>query len=455
MVFSSAIFVFQFLAILLFVYYIVDVRYRNLVLLCASILFYAWGEPKYVILMLASILVNYCLGIFIEIKPRWGKPCLVLTVVYNIGVLFIFKYFNFSVDFFSKLTGVSITVPQIALPIGISFFTFQIMSYVIDVYRGKVRAQRNVLNLALYISLFPQLIAGPIVRYVDVEKQIAVRQTSWEKFYEGTIRFCIGFSKKVLIADQLDSLVKIVFEGSYPSLLGNWVGIIAYALQIYFDFSGYSDMAIGMGKMFGFDFLENFNYPYVSKSIKEFWRRWHISLSGWFRDYLYIPLGGSRNGTAKTYINLLIVFLLTGLWHGASFTFIAWGLFHGLFLIIERIGFHKMLEKTPSIVQRLYTILIVLIGWVFFRADGLKAAMIYIRGMFIPYGHDLINLRFLMNTKDVFCIIAGIIFCIPHRKAMEKLKSGSIFSVCILMLLILALCYMVGSGYSPFLYFRF
>lgn len=455
MVFSSAIFLFQFLAILLLVYYFVDNRWKNLVLLVASVLFYAWGEPKYVILMLVSILVNYWLGVFIEIWPRWRKFCLVSAVVYNIGILFIFKYLNFGVDVIERFTGVSITVPQIALPIGISFFTFQIMSYVIDVYMGRVRAQRNILNLALYISLFPQLIAGPIVRYVDVDKQIAVRQTSCEKFYEGTIRFCIGFAKKVLIADQLGPLVDSVFAGAYPSLLGHWVGMLAYTLQIYFDFSGYSDMAIGMGKMFGFDFLENFNYPYISKSVQEFWRRWHISLSSWFRDYLYIPLGGSRKGAVRTYINLLIVFFLTGLWHGASFNFIAWGLFHVLFLIIERIGFHKILEKLPPAVQHIYTILIVMIGWIFFRADGLKAAITYIGGMFVPYGQDVINLGLLINAKYVFCIIAGIFFSVPHKKIMEKMKNGSAFGVLAILMFVLALCYMVGSGYSPFLYFRF
>lgn len=320
---------------------------------------------------------------------------------------------------------------------------------------GRVRAQRDILNLALYISLFPQLIAGPIVRYVDVEKQIAARQTSREKFYEGTIRFCIGFSKKVLIADQLAPLVDTVYSGAYPSVFGHWVGILAYTLQIYFDFSGYSDMAIGMGKMFGFDFLENFNYPYISKSIKEFWRRWHISLSSWFRDYLYIPLGGSRNGTFKTYINLLIVFFLTGLWHGASFNFIAWGLFHGCFLILERIGFHKVLEKLPAIVQHIYTVFVVMIGWVFFRADSLGAAIAYIGGMFMPYGQDVINLRLLVDGKYILCIIAGIFFSAPHGKFLEKIKNGGISSVLVILLFILALCYMIGSGYSPFLYFRF
>ena len=306
MVFSSSVFLFQFLPLLLFLYYFAKDRYRNLVLLVASLAFYAWGEPKNIFLMLLSVFVNYWIGILLDKFRRLDKLLLTIAVIYNLGILYIFKYLNFSVDTLNRVTGAALTIPKIALPIGISFFTFQIMSYVIDVYRKEVEVQKNILDLALYISLFPQLIAGPIVRYVDVKNQIAQRGTSWEKFHAGVIRFAIGFSKKVLIADQLSSLVDTVFAGKYPSLWGHWVGILAYTLQIYFDFSGYSDMAIGMGKMFGFDFLENFNYPYISRSIKEFWRRWHISLSTWFRDYLYIPLGGSRKGKARTYVNLLI-----------------------------------------------------------------------------------------------------------------------------------------------------
>lgn len=459
MVFSSAIFLFGFLPVLLFLYYFAHVRYRNFILLTASILFYAWGEPKYVFLMLLSILVNYCLGILIERFRKKGKLILAAAIAYNLGILFIFKYLNFAVDTIGKVTGQSLPVPAIALPIGISFFTFQIMSYVIDVYRKQAKVQKNILNLALYISLFPQLIAGPIVRYIDVEEQIRNRTLSTEKFHDGVLRFSIGFSKKVLMADQLAPYVNTVFSGAHPSLLGNWAGILAYTLQIYFDFSGYSDMAIGLGKMFGFDFLENFNYPYISKSIREFWRRWHISLSSWFRDYLYIPLGGSRRGRNRTYLNLLIVFFLTGLWHGASFNFIIWGLFYAVFLIAERTKLGKLLEKLPQAFQHIYALLIIMLGWVLFRADDLGQAIRYIKGMFVPHGMDIANFAVNMNAQYAFCIIVGVFFSIPHKlfaERLEKLRFGNgLYSVSVILVFILAICYMLGSGYSPFLYFRF
>ena len=367
MVFSSSLFLFGFLPVVLAIYFFSHNRYRNLVLLIASLFFYAWGEPRNVLVMLASILINYLLGLGIEKASKQKKLFLILSVLYNIGVLFYFKYLNFAGSIWESLTGQTLNMKTIVLPIGISFFTFQIMSYVIDVYRGNVPAQKNLINLALYISLFPQLIAGPIVRYIDVEAQIKQRESTWDGAYVGVKRFAIGFAKKVLIADQLATLADTVFAGgNYPSMLSHWIGIIAYTLQIYYDFSGYSDMAIGLGKIFGFDFLENFNYPYISRSIKEFWRRWHISLSSWFRDYLYIPLGGNRKGKVRTYINLIIVFFVTGLWHGASFNFIVWGLYYAVFLVIERLGFGKRLEKLPRIIQHVYTLLVVVIGWVFF-----------------------------------------------------------------------------------------
>jgi len=460
MVFSSALFLFGFLPILLLIYYFANHRYQNLVLLVASIVFYAWGEPKYVFLMLFSILVNFFLGLFIERTQKLNKLFLITALIFDLGILFVFKYLNFAVDSLNLLAGTSVIVPEIALPIGISFFTFQIMSYVIDVYRKNAAAQKNILNLALYISLFPQLIAGPIVRYVDIEEQICNRRTSAEKFTDGIIRFSIGFSKKILIADQLSTYVDTIFSGVYPSMLGNWVGILAYTIQIYFDFSGYSDMAIGLGKMFGFDFLENFNYPYISKSIKEFWRRWHISLSSWFRDYLYIPLGGSRQGTARTYFNLLVVFALTGLWHGASANFIVWGIFYAVFLIAERMGLEKLLKRLPQGVQHLYTLLIVMFGWVFFRAENLGHAIEFIKGMFVPHGMDLANFAVNMNPQYAFCLLAGIFFSFPHEKlkmGLRKLKilPNHICDISVFSIFLLAICYMIGSGYSPFLYFRF
>lgn len=459
MVFSSSVFLFGFLPVLLAVYFIAAERYRNAILFLASLFFYAWGEPRNIAIMLLSIAVNYALGFVVEKDWKFKRAGLVVAVAYNLGMLFVFKYLNFVVDTFNQLSGSAIAIRQIALPIGISFYTFQIMSYVIDVYRGGVRAQRNILDLGLYISLFPQLIAGPIVRYVDVEKRIGERTTTWEMAREGVIRFMVGFSKKILIADQLSTLVDTVFAGQHPSLIANWIGIVAYALQIFFDFSGYSDMAIGLGKLFGFDFLENFNYPYISQSIQEFWRRWHISLSSWFRDYLYIPLGGSRRGAARTYVNLLIVFFLTGLWHGASFNFIAWGLFYAVFLIVERLGFKRVLEKLPRAVRHLYALLVILIGWVLFRADSLGAAVGYLRGMFVPAGRDMANFAFIMNRQYWFFLIAGIVLSIPHPKLQASARGSAAARAVSELLLVLvfgvAICYMVGSGYSPFLYFRF
>lgn len=458
MVFSSSIFLFVFLPVVFLLYFVSADKYRNVILLLASLFFYSWGEPKNILVMLASILINYCMGFLVEKNKTRRKLFLVLSVIYNLGVLFIFKYLNFTVDTINTVFGGNIKIRQILLPIGISFYTFQIMSYVIDVYRGNAKVQKNIINLALYVSLFPQLIAGPIVRYVDIEKQLNERKTTWEYAYAGIMRFSIGFSKKVLIADQLAKLADTVFGGQYPSAFLNWAGIIAYALQIFFDFSGYSDMAIGLGKIFGFDFNENFNYPYISKSIQEFWRRWHISLSTWFRDYLYIPLGGSRAGNVRTYINLLIVFFMTGLWHGASFNFIVWGLFYAVFLIIERLGLAEQLKKIPAVFSHIYALLVILIGWVFFRADNLTAAVEYIKGMFTLSGSDWTNFRFIM-TSEYWCLLAaGIIFSIPHTKIVEKLKTSTgeiIYQTGVMMVFLLAVCYMVGSGYSPFLYFRF
>ena len=458
MVFSSSIFLFLFLPITLFSYYIMPAKGKNIVLLIASLFFYAWGEPVYVFLMLLSIGVNYALGLRIERENAQKRIFLILAVAYDLAVLFLFKYLNFTVGIINRIAHTSFET-NVALPIGISFYTFQIMSYIIDVYRGNVKAQRSILDLALYVSLFPQLIAGPIVRYVDVEKQIAERSTSWEKAEEGAVRFAVGFSKKVLIADRLSSLVETAFSGSCPSILVNWVGILAYTLQIYFDFSGYSDMAIGLGKFFGFEFLENFNYPYISRSIQEFWRRWHISLSSWFRDYLYIPLGGSRKGEFRTYVNYVVVFFLTGLWHGASFNFIVWGLYYVVFLIIERLGWNRILKKLPVFLQHVYAFLIIMIGWVFFRADTLTAAVQYIKGMFSLSGKDVPYLIFVMNREYWFLLAAGIALSVPYPRIKRWLyaKRGGLVirDSLVILCFLLAICCMVGTGYSPFLYFRF
>lgn len=409
--------------------------------------------------MLFSIVINYALGFLVEKEWKLKKLFLVMAVVVNLGLLFYFKYTNFALDTFSKIARVNVTLKDIALPIGISFYTFQIMSYVIDVYRGNVKAQRNIVKLALYIALFPQLIAGPIVRYVDIEKQINNRIVNVSGVYNGIIRFMIGFSKKVLIADQLSSFVGVAFEGSRNSILIKWVGIIAYTLQIYYDFSGYSDMAIGLGKMLGFDFLENFSFPYISETIQEFWRRWHISLGSWFRDYLYIPLGGNRKGKVRTYINLIIVFMLTGFWHGASFNFIAWGLYYAFFLVIERLGFSKVLNKLPKAFRHIYSVIVVMFGWILFRAEGLKNALIYIKDMFVLHGDDFRNFAIEISPSIIFWIVVGIIFAIPYpwikTKIEEKNALKIVRDVVLMVVFLIAISFMVGSGYSPFLYFRF
>ncbi len=461
MVFSTPIFLFLFLPAVLVLNYIIPKKYiaaKNVVLLIASLFFYAWGEPKNVLLMLLSIAVNYVCGLLLgrfDSDEKKRKVVLWASVVFNLGLLFFFKYFNF-------VTGG--LFPVIKLPIGISFFTFQIMSYTIDVYRRSVEPQKNLVKLALYISLFPQLIAGPIVRYIDVEKQLTYRECTAEKTARGMIRFSMGLAKKVIVSNTVAAICDGIFgsTNTVPAFTA-WVGVICYALQIYFDFSGYSDMAIGMGHMLGFDFLENFNYPYVSCSVQEFWRRWHISLSSWFRDYLYIPLGGNRRGKVRTYINLIIVFACTGLWHGASFSFIVWGLWHGLFLVIERLGFKKALDKLPKFIGWIYTMLVVLVGWVFFRADTLSAAMKYLGEMFSFSGGVANGMAQFDNLSFIITVIA-IILCTPVyqflKGKLEKTEGGKkaafvIGAVLATGLFILSVIFLTGSGYNPFIYFRF
>lgn len=461
MVFSTPIFLFLFLPAVLVLNYIIPKKYiaaKNVVLLIASLFFYAWGEPKNVLLMLLSIAVNYVCGLLLgrfDSDEKKRKVVLWASVVFNLGLLFFFKYFSF-------VTGGRF--PEIALPIGISFFTFQIMSYTIDVYRRSVEPQKSLLKLALYISLFPQLIAGPIVRYIDVEKQLTYRECTAEKTARGMIRFSMGLAKKVIVSNTVAAICDGIFgsTNTVPAFTA-WVGVICYALQIYFDFSGYSDMAIGMGHMLGFDFLENFNYPYVSCSVQEFWRRWHISLSSWFRDYLYIPLGGNRRGKVRTYINLIIVFACTGLWHGASFSFIVWGLWHGLFLVIERLGFKKALDKLPKFIGWIYTMLVVLVGWVFFRADTLSAAMKYLGEMFSFSGGVANGMAQFDNLSFIITSIA-LVLCTPVyqlvKGKLEKTEVGKkaafvIGAVLATGLFILSVIFLTGSGYNPFIYFRF
>lgn len=431
-----------------------------------SLLFYSWGEPKYILVMLASILINFFLGQKIATGKK--KVYLVVAIVANLSILIFFKYAAFFVDNINILFEQPVIyVGDVYLPIGISFFTFQAMSYVIDVYRGETTPQTSLVDLALYISLFPQLIAGPIVRYHDINEQLKRRETNLVKFSSGVERFLIGLVKKVLLANNFAYIADTVFGYDADTLDTPlaWVGILAYTFQIYYDFSGYSDMAIGLGRMFGFNILENFNYPYISKSIREFWRRWHISLSTWFRDYLYIPLGGSRVIKVRMYLNLLIVFLLTGLWHGASWNFIIWGLFHGFFLVIER-AMPKW--RIPTFFGHLYALLIVIVGWVFFRAETLPQAIEYLQAMFyVEVGTDFPNnVRFMVSKEIMWATILAILFAMPTRKLIidkfDTIRSDKFMSLAkasyrlaLLAAFLVCLSYLAADTYNPFIYFRF
>lgn len=471
MVFSSMTFIWIFLPILLFVYYISKEKYRNIILLFFSLIFYSWGEPKYIVLMLISILVNYIFGRILDKcnKKKNKKIVLIVSIVFNLGLLVYFKYFNFIATNIDNIIGQNV-IPNknIVLPIGISFYTFQIMSYIIDLYRGDIKVQKNLLNLALYISFFPQLIAGPIVKYKDIDEQLQKRTVTIEKFSNGIKRFVYGLAKKVIFANTLAYIADTIFNSNIELLNMPiaWLGAICYTLQIYFDFSGYSDMAIGLGKMFGFEFMENFNLPYISESITEFWRRWHISLSTWFKEYLYIPLGGNRKGKIRTYINLLIVFLATGIWHGASWNFVVWGLFNGFFLVIERIKLKELLDKNKlKFVNHIYALLVIIFGWVLFRADTLRSALQYMKIMIIP-SKQLANFdtSLIINNRNIIMIIVVILFSGILQTIFNKLKNKEkikevyhrYFEVIVISLLMFISIMMLASNtYNPFIYFRF
>lgn len=436
MLFSSIIFLIYFLPITFilvisssFISNSTNKRIQNIILLIMSLLFYAWGEPLYIFLMIGSIIMNYALGVIIGNSNDYiiKKSTLTLSIFLNIGVLLIFKYSDMLVDIFNNITPFSnyhLKNPEIRLPIGISFFTFQAMSYVIDVYRKEVPPQRNLLDLGLYISFFPQLIAGPIVRYHDINIQLNTRTSKIDDIYIGLKRFILGLSKKVLIANVVAEVADEIFSLGVLDLSTGiaWIGIISYTLQIFFDFSGYSDMAIGLGRIFGFHFLENFNYPYISKGIQEFWRRWHISLSSWFRDYLYIPLGGSKKGKLRTYLNQIVVFFLCGLWHGASWTFVLWGLYHGLFLTLEKLLYKKIFSKIPSFILHIYTMLVVMIGWVFFRVENLIKGRIYIKALFgMSEVSNNYIWKYLGDRKFISIALIGIILSTPIIPNLKKL----------------------------------
>ncbi len=470
MVFSSTLFIFCFLPITLILYLLAyktrKIELANGVLLAASMFFYAWGGIKYFAILLLVIVINYLLTILMDKFVKYKRLIFVLILVLDIGNLLYFKYFNFFTDnirSIGKAIGIDVftNVAAVALPIGISFYTFQIISYVADVYMGKVKVQKSLVKLALYVMLFPQLIAGPIVRYSDVNEEISKRFIDKNDVEEGIKRFIIGFAKKVFIANAMGSMSDVVFAmtGNVNSAYA-WLGAICYTLQIYYDFSAYSDMAIGLGRIFGFHFNENFNLPYKSQSIQEFWRRWHISLSSWFKDYVYIPLGGNKKGTKRTYINLWIVFLLTGFWHGAAWQFIVWGLYHGLFSVIERVGLKKILARIPSFFRHLYTMLVVVIGWVFFKADNLTIAISYIKNMFSFNFANFKCLEVVEKVDSIFvmCFIVGLIFSVTKMNCLNKIKGWNnvnFVRVRYLTLWIISVLYLTGLSYNPFIYFKF
>ncbi|HAU67026.1 MAG TPA: MBOAT family protein [Gammaproteobacteria bacterium] len=476
MVFSGITFLFYFLPILLFVYFFTPNKLKNVVLLAASLLFYTWGEGYFVLLMVLSICMNYVFGYLIA--QKLSKAILLLAVGLNLSLLVLFKYAEFILHNISAaliFVGLSpLSVPSIHLPLGISFFTFQAISYLIDIYRKEIPYQKNVLNLGLYISLFPQLIAGPIVRYKDVMQDIKVRTFSSTLFASGVERFVIGLGKKMLIANPLGLVVDNIFSVPFESLPTHiaWLGVLLYALQIYFDFSGYSDMAIGLGRIFGFRFLENFRYPYAATSIQDFWRRWHISLSTWFRDYLYIPLGGNRVGNVRVYFNLVLVFFVCGLWHGASWNFIVWGLFHGFFLSIERMGVSNILASSHRAIQHVYVWIVVLVSWVFFRAETLPDALNYLHVMFaFNFGDVPFEITDSLNMRVILALLIGLLISVPtlssirNNSIFTQLQLGDaakranlVFTIKVLGLftiLFLSCVNMASSTHNPFIYFRF
>lgn len=471
MLFSSVEFIFIFLPIVIFVYYVLLKKSRtlqNIFLTFSSLFFYAWGEPKFVIIMIISILINWYLAIRVNKKRENKKSIkllLCMNIIINLSILFIFKYLMFTLTNINNIFGSNLSVPNITLPIGISFFTFQAISYVIDVYRKNGEVQKNPLNVALYIAFFPQLIAGPIVRYETIAKQIKSRQETFDDFASGVCRFMVGLGKKVLLSNTLAIVADNAFNMNSINELSvsmAWLGAIAYTFQIYYDFSGYSDMAIGLGKMFGFSFLENFNYPYISKSISEFWRRWHISLGSWFRDYVYFPLGGSRVDTKKKLLfNLFVVWFLTGIWHGANWTFIIWGIMYFVLISIEKlIGFEKKFNKL-SFIKHIYTMFFVILGWVIFRSSNITEAFSYMGKMFGVRASGIFDAYFYLNiVENIIFIIVATIFSAPiykiiNKKVKENKLIALIYVMGMIILFIVAISYILKGAYNPFIYFNF
>lgn len=469
MVFSSILFLFLYLPTVIALYYITPRKFRNLLLFIVNLVFYGWGEPKLIILMIFSTLINYISGIMIgklkfseNPKLKSAKAVLIVSIIINIGLLGYFKYAGFIGDTLNALLPfVNIKVAEIPLPIGISFYTFQTMSYTIDVYRQDAGVQKNFIVFGTYVSLFPQLIAGPIVRYKDVEKQLIERRETLAQFNDGVKIFMVGLCKKVLLANQMGRLWDTLRDGTNSTgILASWIGIIAYTLQIYFDFCGYSEMAIGLGKMFGFDFLKNFNYPYISKSITEFWRRWHISLSTWFKEYIYIPLGGNRKGFPRQVFNMFVVWALTGLWHGASYNFILWGLYFFVILFIEKLFLLKVLKKAPSFLSHLYTITLIIFGWVIFYFEDVQQLWRFLISLFDISSGFVSSTALVTIISYLPILLISVIACTPFAKNQYKKMKDKSFcpwletAACAFGLL-LCTASLVSSGYNPFLYFKF
>ena len=472
MIFSSLLFLFRFLPIVLILYYAVPKKLRNLILLLVSLVFYAWGEPVYVILMIVSILISWTGGLAVDHfqvrgNDRAARISLALSVALGLSLLFFFKYADFAIRTFDQITGSDIPLLQLALPIGISFYTFQTISYIIDVYRGSASVQRNIISYGAYVTMFPQLIAGPIVQYKTIDRQLRSRKESSEEFAEGVMRFMTGLGKKVLLANNAGVLwdsIRGMDPGTMPALTA-WIGIAAYTFQIYFDFSGYSDMAIGLGHMFGFRFLENFEHPYESRSVTEFWRRWHISLGTWFREYVYIPLGGNRAGTLKLIRNTMIVWFLTGFWHGADWNFMLWGLYYGILLLLEKLVWGKQLEKLPSWVRHVYCMVIVMVGWYLFSYNEIAGGTHYLAAMF-GAGGSFMNrgtVYFLYSNAVLLIFLIAGSTSLPSRIAsriLGKCASSNTATVALrgaftVAVFLLSVAYLVSASYNPFLYFRF
>ena len=458
MVFSSILFIFRFLPIAMGIYFLTPKKLKNLSLLILSLIFYSWGEPRYFLLMIASIFVDYFISINIEKNNKNKKIkilLLAISIIFNVGILFFFKYINFFIENINSIFNMSLNNVKITLLLGISFYTFQTMSYTIDVFLGKVKAEKNIINFGAFVCLFPQLIAGPIVKYIDISKELKNRDINLDEIQEGIRLFILGLGSKVLIANNIGSLwneVETMGFNNISTILA-WMGIIAFSLQIYFDFNGYSLMAIGLGKILGFNFPNNFNYPYESRSITEFWRRWHITLGQWFKQYVYIPLGGNRLGRARTYFNLFIVWFLTGLWHGASYNFILWGLYFFILICIEKNGLLNLLNK-HKLISHIYTIFFILVGWVLFAVIDLNQIINFLKKMFIfNAGNEWIY--YLRNYIITYTI--AIIFSTSFLKKIYNkfVKSNIVDTIILITIFLLSIAYLVDSSYNPFLYFRF